>query len=74
MAVLLLITLPLAIQPPLAWIPGGCALLLILAQIPMTARLVWRLRDIRYLAFAVMSLARSFWRGIGMVHAMMGLV
>jgi len=70
------------VQPPLAMlslaglvcllVPGwrwGAAIapaLLVLAQVPMTLRLAARLRSAKYLAYAWMSLVRSFWRGAGM--------
>jgi len=70
------------IQPPLAmlslagmgflFVPGArwCSavvpILLVAFQVPMTARLVRRLRSAKYLAYAWMSFVRSFWRGAGM--------
>lgn len=74
------------VQPPLAmlatassplllfersWtVPAAFAALVALAQVPMTWRLVRRLRRSRYLAFAAMSTLRSFWRGAGMLYGL----
>ena len=55
----------------LAWVPVGSLLLLALAQIPMTIKLVRRLRQPRYLGFVPMSMIRAFWRGFGMVHGLL---
>ncbi len=70
------------IQPPLAMLSlGSLALLawpswrwtamvpfalLMLAQLPMTGRLLSRLRQSKYAMFAPMSVLRSYWRGLGM--------
>jgi cellulose synthase/poly-beta-1,6-N-acetylglucosamine synthase-like glycosyltransferase len=52
----------------LVWIPVGIVVLLWAAQLPMTMKLVRRLRRPRYLGFGAMSFVRAFWRGIGMTH------
>ena len=73
------------IQPPLAlfsllaallvllpagrWLAAVPAILLLLAQIPLTARLCRRLRQARYLAFAPLGFIRAYWRGFGMAYA-----
>lgn len=75
------------VQPPLAmlslaalalvFVPWGwlaasaLLLLLLLAQLPLTVRLIMRLRQSRYLLFAVMSFVRAYWRGIGMMQGML---
>ena len=57
------------VQPPLAVLAvAALPLMLGLASIPMTLRLLSRLREPRYLLYAVMSFVRAFWRGLGMVH------
>jgi glycosyltransferase involved in cell wall biosynthesis len=70
LAVLTLLTLPLLILPGVRWIPAACLLILLLASLPMTTRLVSRTRRLRYLAFAPMSVVRALWRGVGMVQGM----
>lgn len=63
--------LPLAAIPllrPLPWILAG---LLALAQIPLTTRLLKRLGEGRYLAFAALSFLRAFWRGVGLSHGVL---
>ena len=63
---LVLASLPLLLVPQ-AWpVTAGLVLLLVLAQAPLTGRLVRRTRQARFLTFAVMSFVRAFWRGIGM--------
>ncbi len=70
LAVLVVAMLPLMFVPlpHVRWIAPALLLLLGLATIPMTLRLLARLREPRYLLYGVMSFARAFWRGIGMVH------
>jgi glycosyltransferase involved in cell wall biosynthesis len=58
-------------SPWLIWsmvwsVPAVGSLLLLLAQVPITLRLVRRLGQWRYLAFAPMSFLRAFARGIGL--------
>jgi cellulose synthase/poly-beta-1,6-N-acetylglucosamine synthase-like glycosyltransferase len=65
-------TSPLWFLAGWAWIPSAALLLLVGAQFPLTARLVRRLRDIRYTAFAWMSFVRAFWRGLGMMEGLLG--
>ncbi len=75
------------VQPPLAMLllvallaSGSwkliaiCAALLLAAQVPMTWRMCRRLRQWRYLSFAPLSLARSFFRGLGMCRALVWVV
>ncbi len=45
--------------------------LLMLAQVPLTVRLMKRLRRARYLLFGVMSFIRAYWRGVGMTHGLL---
>lgn len=74
------------LQPPLAMLSLACLPLAVtrlwpitlalftllgMLQIPMTAALVRRLRDVRYVTFAVMSAARAYWRGWGMTAGML---
>jgi cellulose synthase/poly-beta-1,6-N-acetylglucosamine synthase-like glycosyltransferase len=72
LAVLALASLPLLSFGPLAWISAGPVALLLAAQIPMTVRLILRLRRPRYLCYAAMSFVRAFWRGIGMTRGVLG--
>ncbi len=46
-------------------------LLILIATVPMTWRLVRRTREARYLCFSLMSLVRAFWRGVGMTVGML---
>ncbi|MGB2985785.1 MAG: glycosyltransferase [Phycisphaerae bacterium] len=71
LAMLVLVSTPMLFFGQLAWVPAGLVGLLILAQLRMTTRLVRRLRQPRYLCFAVMSFIRAFWRGIGMAHGVL---
>jgi hypothetical protein len=48
-----------------------CLAALGLAQVPLTWRLLRRLRRLRYLAFVVMSFVRAYWRGIGLIQGML---
>jgi len=66
LAMLTLASLPLCALGRWAWAPAGLAALLVMAQWPLTFRLVTRLRRTRYACFAWMSFLRSFWRGVGM--------
>ena len=66
LAVLLLASLPTLTWPQTRIVAPALTLLLGLAQIPYTARLVRRTRSWRYLAYAPMSFVRAFARGIGM--------
>ncbi|MFH1417328.1 MAG: glycosyltransferase [Planctomycetota bacterium] len=70
LAVLAVAALPLMLVPSsyFRWIAPVLLLLLGSASIPMTLRLLARLREPRYLLYAVMSFVRAFWRGLGMVH------
>lgn len=60
---LLLPVFPFPLSP---LVPVGLAAMLLLAQVPLTMRLVRRTKQIRYVAFAGMSFLRAFWRGVGM--------
>ena len=70
LAMLLLAAVPATLIPQLrpysCGVCTGLILLLLVAQAPMTWRLVRRTGQVRYLAFAAMSFARAFWRGVGM--------
>jgi glycosyltransferase involved in cell wall biosynthesis len=67
-AMALLGSLPLVMAPYARWTPVILLALLLIAQLPMTARLVRRMRSPRYVGFAVMSAVRAVWRGVGMTH------
>ncbi len=49
-----------------ALVPLALTALLALAQVPMTARILGRLRRPEYILFAVLGFVRAFWRGVGM--------
>lgn len=59
---------PTLLMGPLAAVELPLAFALLVAQWPMTARLVKRNRSLRYAAFAPMSFCRAFSRGIGFAH------
>ncbi len=69
---LVLASAPLVLLGRLAWIPAGLIALLAAAQVPMTIRLLRRLRRARYVFYAAMSFGRAFWRGVGMAHGVFG--
>lgn len=71
LAMLLLASLPLVLWPPLWAVPLGLFVLLFLAQLPMTFRLLRRLRQPRYLAYAPLGMIRAIWRGVGMTQALL---
>ncbi len=66
LAMLALATSPLLALPRWRWIFVGVFALLLLAQVPMTWRLIRHTRQIRFAAFAGMSFIRAFWRGVGL--------
>ena len=72
LAMLTLASLVLLLAVPLRWIPIVPLALLGMAQIPMTCRLLRRLRQWRYLLFGAMSFLRAFWRGVGMIQGLVG--
>ncbi len=74
LAMLTLASLPLCAFGRWAWVPVGLAACLALAQLPLTARLIIRLRRLRYVGFAWMSFIRSFWRGVGMTHGLVDYI
>lgn len=59
---------PLLAMGPLALVEGALFAGLMAAQVPMTARLVGRTKDLRYAAFAGLSAVRAFERGVGFAH------
>lgn len=66
LAMLCLAGLGFLLVPGARWCSVVAPILLVAAQVPMTARLVKRLGSTRYLAYAWLSFVRSFWRGTGM--------
>jgi cellulose synthase/poly-beta-1,6-N-acetylglucosamine synthase-like glycosyltransferase len=72
LAMLALVSCALLWFPHLRWVPAAFLLLLAAAQLPMTYRLVRRLRRPRYVVFVYMGFVRSLWRGVGMIHGMAG--
>ncbi|MFH0980043.1 MAG: glycosyltransferase [Planctomycetota bacterium] len=66
LAMLVLACVPLSAFPLTFWVTPVLLALLLGAQIPMTWKLLRRLRKVRYLGFAFMSFARAFWRGVGL--------
>jgi GT2 family glycosyltransferase len=71
LAMLLIVSLPTLIVAPVRWLAPLVLTVLLLAQVPMTIRLVCRTRDLRYLAFAPMSALRAFARGFGLSAGML---
>lgn len=69
LAMLILASLPLAFFSLTSWIPLVFIVMLLLAQAPLTLRIVNRTGEIKYLAFGWMGFWRSFWRGIGLSQA-----
>jgi cellulose synthase/poly-beta-1,6-N-acetylglucosamine synthase-like glycosyltransferase len=72
LAVLVLLSSPLLFFGHLAWVPIALVLLLLSAPVPLTARLVARLRRARYVGYLPMSFLRAFWRGVGMTQGLAG--
>lgn len=78
LALVAALAMPQACWP--AWWPvapglaAGALSLLLAAQIPMTARLVRRMRDLRFLAYAAMGTIRAFWRAWGMAWGVASLL
>ena len=72
LAMLMLLTLPLLFFSFGYWVPVFLLALLLVAQIPLTYRLLTRLRQSRYLCFAGMSFIRAWWRGVGMIQGLIG--
>ena len=72
-AILALLSAPLAAWPRLAWIPAVFVGVLAVAQAPFTMRLIRRTRSMRMLLFAPLSFVRAFWRGAGMVAGLLSL-
>ncbi|MBU0717742.1 MAG: hypothetical protein KJ749_05785, partial [Planctomycetes bacterium] len=66
LAMLVLASLPLLVANGGWWVTSALVAVLAAAQVPMTWKLVSRTRQIRYLAYGLMSFVRSFWRGVGM--------
>ncbi|OHB78183.1 MAG: hypothetical protein A2W31_03265 [Planctomycetes bacterium RBG_16_64_10] len=60
--------------PSWRWVPLVLLVLLLLVQLPMTARIVWQSRRWRDMAFAPLGLIRAFWRGGGMVTALVAVL
>ena len=63
---LTLAALPTLIFGATRWVLPALALLLLVAQIPLTFRLIRRTGQARYLGFALMSFVRAFYRGVGL--------
>ena len=71
LAMMAIVSLALVAFPALRWMPATLLLFLTAAQTSMTYRMVRRLRQWRYLAYAPMSFVRAFWRGVGMTHGVL---
>ncbi len=74
LALLAVLSMPLLFVRSVWWVPVGTVLLLAIAQVPMTYRLVRRMKQLRYLLFAWMSFRRAFWRGVGMAQGLAGYI
>ena len=71
LAVLILLSTPLLPFERLALVPAALIALLGLAQIPMTARILSRLRSPGHILFSVLGFVRAFWRAVGMVSGLL---
>ncbi|MFT5522667.1 MAG: cellulose synthase/poly-beta-1,6-N-acetylglucosamine synthase-like glycosyltransferase [Pirellulaceae bacterium] len=73
MAMLLVAMLPLLLT---SWwsFPAAMAACLLIAQIPMTVRIVVRMRKMRYAGYIPFGFARAFYRGFGMSWATISLL
>lgn len=74
LAMLCLVSLPLLLFGVTRRIPAVPLGLLVLAQVPMTWRLVRRTGQMKYVLFAWMSFWRAFWRGVGLTQAALALI
>jgi len=54
--------------------PVAMAACLLVAQLPMTARIVVRLRQVRYASYIMFGFVRAFYRGFGMSWAVLSLM
>ncbi len=72
LAMLTLASVPSLAMGRFALISASLVSLLVLAQFPLTSRIVRRKRQPRYVFFGVMSFLRAFWRGVGMTHGVLG--
>jgi cellulose synthase/poly-beta-1,6-N-acetylglucosamine synthase-like glycosyltransferase len=70
LALLAVAALPVLVWPALRWIPAGLVALLVITHLPMTWRLLRRLRRPLALAFAGLGALRSLWRGVGMAQGL----
>ncbi|HNO79491.1 MAG TPA: glycosyltransferase [Phycisphaerae bacterium] len=69
LAMLILASIPLLFFKATWWVTPVLIVLLLLAQIPMTSRIVRQTGQLKYLMFALMSFRRAFWRGFGLSKA-----
>lgn len=74
LAVLSLGSLPLVLLPYGYWVPGVCVVLLLLAQVPLTLKIVRRVKKPSLFAFGLMSVIRAYWRGIGLAQGTIGFL
>ncbi|MCH8150216.1 MAG: glycosyltransferase, partial [Planctomycetes bacterium] len=73
LAVVIALTLPLAVIDRFGTIPLAGLTILACLQVPMTRRLMARTGSVRFAMFAVLSFVRAFWRGAGMTAAMLAV-
>jgi glycosyltransferase involved in cell wall biosynthesis len=66
LAMLMLVSLPLWAFSSLRWISALLMLMLMVVQVPMTLSIVSRVRELKYLLYAVMGWTRAIWRGVGL--------
>ena len=66
LAMAILLSTPLVLLGRLALVPLALTALLALAQVPMTTRILGRLRRPEYILFGALGFVRAFWRGVGM--------
>lgn len=65
-------SMPLAFLGTWAWLPAGLSLLFMMTSWPMSLRIVRRTGRVKYVGFALMSLIRALFRGVGMLHGLVG--
>ncbi len=73
LAMVALASLPTLAWPALGWVAPVLLGLLALVQLPLTGRLIARERSAALLAFAPLSFARAFARGLGMTAGILAL-
>ncbi len=74
LAMLSLASLPLLAVERWRWVSICVFALLMLTQLPMTMRLLMRLKQSSYMVYAVMGFVRAYWRGVGLTQGTLALI